>query len=564
MRVTVKSWRPLILPILLLLAPSGLYGQTAGAQAGGGETAVEKLYLASELRAIEAESAKLDKPLAVALAKAEIADAAWSLDNEWAKQLLSEAYELTFPEEKELEKLRDRPVGAPPSPPTDTDLSRDRVRDRVFGIAGRDKGFADGLLRVGQQKSGRFEEHVRNSGLARKSIEAGDYKEAGDYILKSIEADPTQINAGFSILDMAARDRAAADKLTLQYIERLRAIPLSVADQSAIRVYLVLSRIVFPVNGTPASSQRVPPAGPAVVRAYVSYVIESMSRLEQREPGGTKVLRPFLLSAWQPLQRNAPELAEAFLELDRLSRRPDDGAALPAASGERARAGRAEEQVKRALDSGKPDDLTINFALSRGDFAGARKMLDLLPDGEGKTRLAEAVNSQEAASLARRGETIEAERLARRLTKGMSILQVYSVLIDRCDKSQDPSCAPVLVNRAREQLKGVADQRDVPLALSRLAKTILPANEVLALEVLDEAVAAANAGGADTAQAQVGLELDIFRVLAGKNEVRARQAAGALKNSLQRLCALAAVYQYKARELTNRAKVSRPTPAVEN
>lgn len=87
------------------------------------------------------------------------------------------------------------------------------------------------------------------------------------------------------------------------------------------------------------------------------------------------------MSLWLPLNQYAPELAPAFLELERLSRRPDGNSSLPLVGGPEARKARYEEQVKRALDGGKADEMTINFAIGQEDFA-ARKMLDTLPDGE--------------------------------------------------------------------------------------------------------------------------------------------------------------------------------------
>jgi hypothetical protein len=83
------------------------------------EATVERNSLFFELRALDAEAAELRKPRARARAKVEIADAAWSLDMEWAKKLLREAYELTFPEDEERDRLRRQAIGEGVRPPTE-------------------------------------------------------------------------------------------------------------------------------------------------------------------------------------------------------------------------------------------------------------------------------------------------------------------------------------------------------------------------------------------------------------------------------------------------------------
>jgi hypothetical protein len=103
----------------------------------------ERGTLLSDLQVLDAESAKLDN-LARAFAKAEIAAALWTLDNERAKALLRDAYKLTLPDEAQA-KLRDNPVGAPPIPSGKEEIARNLVRKRVLEIAGRDKSLASEL-----------------------------------------------------------------------------------------------------------------------------------------------------------------------------------------------------------------------------------------------------------------------------------------------------------------------------------------------------------------------------------------------------------------------------------
>lgn len=561
----------LTIVLMALLTPS-FNGQSIEIkQDGNDDIALRKLGLLSNLQALETESTKLDKVLARALAKAEIADAAWMLDQAWAKKLLREAYELTFPEEEEQNKLRHEPVGAAPKFPTEIDRARSEVRNRVFSIAGRDKDFADELTKLGAKKLGHYEEHLRKANLATKALEAGDKEAAGRYILQSIEADPSQISAGRAILDLAAKDRAAADALIIQYIERLRTTPLSFENQSLGRTYLILNELVFP-----NPDRKIVPPSPAVMRAYVAYIIESLGKLEQMRPGSLKRARVILLTAWLPLKKYAPELTEAFLQLERVSISPGDDASLPKVSEGEASKERYEKRVKDALDSDQPDEQAINFAITRGDFHKARKLIEKLSDEPQKTQLIEMVNTQEAINLAKKGNLVEAERLAEQLNKATSILQAYPVIINKYVASKDHPSATLIVYQAIKQLKHANTETAIPpagipssalvtskeldpvlLSLSKLAKAVISMDEALALEILDETVRSANASNMDTGQGRTGIDIDVFRKLTPKNEIRVRQAAESLKDPLRRIVALAVIYQWEAGELEKKAKPSR-------
>ncbi len=559
--------RNIVLAAWLFLLTTSLSGQSIKPEPIN-DINSEKLLLLADLQALEGTSVKLDQPVARALVKAEIAAAAWTLDQAWAKKLLREAYNLTFPDEEEQIEIRKRPVGAPLTIPTSGEIAQNRVRNRVLEIAGRDRTLTDELVQLGAERLGKEKENYMYTSLAARALAAGDQETAVQYIDKSFAADPTIINAGFVILDVAARDRAAADRLIMQYIERLRATPLSIATGSALRTYYLLKNLMFPNDSFVAmrniilgsnldvNSRQIPPAGAAVIKAYISYVIESMTGLERSEPGSARHLRGELLSTWLPLNQYAPELAGAFLELEKMSRRPGDDASLPEPGSEKAgRDNRYAERVRNALDKSQPDDLTINFAISRGDFVGARKMIDLLPDGKHKIQFTESVNTSEALSLAAGGDTLKAERVAEQLNDAISILQVYPLMISKCVAQRDSSCATVLLYRAMKQLRRAEDQASVPLSLTRLAKAVASVNDALALEALEEAVSTANRSNAiDTRQGPSGLDHDAFKRLAPKNEVRVRQAATALKDPSRQILALAAIYQWKAEELTKSAK----------
>lgn len=531
------------------------------------EAVNKKLFLLSDLQALEIGATKLDEPLARARANAEIADAAWSLDQPLAKRLLREAYALTLPPEDERAALRDKPTGARPTPPSPVERARNEVRNRVLAIAMRDRRFADELAQLSAKQLGKFEEHFRYATLASTAFSAGDKEAASDYLNQSIAAEPTQITAGFVIQEIAARDRALADQLIINYLETLRGTPLAVADGSLMRVRSMLSELVFP----PSS---IASPGAAAMRAFVSYVIESLNRMAQTDPERLRRSRLFLLSAWEPLNKYAPEMTPAFMELERLSRTPGQDGSLPTRKeADDAVNSSYEQHVKNALGGEQHDESIIYMAISRGDFDKARKLIAKFPDDSRKAQLSETVDAKESLALSAKGDATGAEMIAEHLRNASFILQVYPPLLKACVASKDTTCRARLVYQAVQQLKradtapvappagipasAIASNREldrVLLSLSQLAAQVAPASDALALELLDEIVAAANRSEVDTGQGRTGFDTTAFKLLAAQNEPRARQAAEGFKDRLRQIVALATIDQAKAEELSQKAK----------
>jgi hypothetical protein len=137
--------------LIMLFFSSSSSGQAATSQEStANETRAQKYSLVLDLESLNAEASKLSAPLARASAKTEIANAAWTLKQAWAQDLLSDAYDLTLPEEKERTKLREQPLGTAPTEPTEMDLARIRIRYRILEVAKQDKDFAGRL----SQKAG--------------------------------------------------------------------------------------------------------------------------------------------------------------------------------------------------------------------------------------------------------------------------------------------------------------------------------------------------------------------------------------------------------------------------
>lgn len=540
--------------ILILFTSSGGLQTTASPQENGDAVAIRKSSLILDLESLNAEASKINAPLALASARVEIAGAMWLLNRARAQDLLLDAYELTLPEEKERMKLREQPAGAPPTEPTEKDIARIHIQQRILEIAGRDQGFAARLTQEAGRQLGKSEEVHMYATLAARSSQSGNMKEASTYTLRAIEADPTQLASGLSILETASRDRELADQLIVEYVNRLRSFPLSRANAS--RVYLSLRFAVSPNPNLDPQRRRIAPAGPAATRAYVSYVIDSLTILENREPGSAAFLRSFLLSIWPLVNQVAPDLAGAFLAVERASRVSGEEDSIPTMTQEETYTTAYEQRVKNAYKTRNQRDLVeaIDYALGRGDFSEARGLIDLLPDEKLKAQNLEELNTRESVDLAAHGELTAAENLARRLELPKSILRAYPAVISKCVAKKNPVCTTGLSLEAVKRLKRADDMSNVPRALGELAKTVAPADAMLALEFLDEVVRAVNSSQINTDNGEVGFDADLFEVLAARDEGRASQSAAGLKDRLQRIAALAAVYKWKANNLiTSRA-----------
>jgi hypothetical protein len=212
--------------------------------------------------------------------------------------------------------------------------------------------------------------------------------------------------------------------------------------------------------------------------------------------------------------------------------------------------------------------------IAREDFETARKLIGKLPDDDRKKQFTEKVNTKEAVNLVNKGDLLSAQTLAERLTTMGSIIQVYPLIVQGYAANKDNARASATVHQAVRQLKQIsskpaapstqfgmpaefaptAAERDGMLsALGKLAKVVVPIDSLLAAELTDEVVTIANTSKIDTTQGRTGIDSELFKNLAAKDEVRARNAAESFKDRLRRIAALAAIYQSKAKELEKAA-----------
>jgi hypothetical protein len=543
-------------------------------------TSAERAALLADLRALESDSKELLKPLDSAAAKAEIASAAWKLDRDWAKQLLRDALPLTFPEEAYRPKLREHTVGAQLTPGPVENMARGIVRSRILRIAAADPAFARELADTTARELGPVEEVGQYTQLAGAAAAEGRLDDAGDLIRKAIEAEPTLMDIGQAINAVAVRDRAAGDRLLLDYIDALRALPPSAFAEmggAGTRVPLNFAMILRPGDytffGAPATAQ---PAGREAVLACINFVMDSMSRAEQAH-ADTRPMWPMLAMLWPYVAEQAPELAPQFSALERASRPP--GAPSPAlntfAERKKSAEKRYEERVKTAKETKDPLDLEMaaNSAMSRNDFDEARKLIEMLGDERLKAQLSEMADEKESLYLTGKGDTADAARLARQLTRPDSILRAYPPLVRRLAKERDAASAQFLTYEAVRLLKASAEKDAandpyVPSllapvagsitvfkksralrAMSELAVAVEPAGTQTALDVLDALAETANKARITSEQGNANFDAEAFSKLAAADAVRARAAASRFEDRLQRIVALASVCRGEAERL---------------
>lgn len=532
--------------------------------------AIQKMALLADVKTLALEIPKLDGPLARALAHAEIADAAWTLDQNWAKTLLRDAYQLTYLTEEELGKIGPEPRGSAPIPPTPISRARTEVRRRILTVARRDSAFADQLLTDTSARVTKDDRQMMYAQLTRLAMDEGDNQTAIRSIQDNIAIDPTRIVFVELVNELAIKDRAAADKLILECLANLSSVPVPEANRGWDAAFLTVRWLVFPNSFFPDPNKQIPNPGADVMKAYVRYVIDTLSALEQRQPGTLFRQRSMLLTAWLPLNQYAPELMERFMQLEAVSRVPGKDASLPAKSNEELDQEMFRNKQSEALNSREANEQSIDSMINREEFDTARKLIEKLPDGERKTVFLEQVNTKEAISLTKKGDLLRAQSLAERLMTIGSMLQVYPLIVQGYASNKDQAGASSTIHQAIRQLKN-ANTKPVPAgsqfgmpaefrptaneidgvlsALEKLAKAILPFDSLLGSEVVNEVVVRANASRIDTAQGRTGIDSGLFKSLASQDEVRARSAAENFKDRLRRIVALAAIYHWKANQL---------------
>jgi hypothetical protein len=524
-----------------------------------------------DLQNLAAQATNLTSGLARARANAEIADPLWTLDEQRAKELLKEAYGLTLPDPVPTTSPTSSGSKKSPSLPTPLGLARRELRKRVLQLASRDRTFAGSLIKL-QEDTGNSSVSNDKVTLAKQAFGDNDIEAGSKYLSEALRADPTAM-ATTTINELAKKDRAAADKLILDYLGILRGVPMLSPDDLA-PIYLVLFQLIFP-NLTPG--QNVAPPSPEVMRAYFLYVINSLNALEQVSPGSVPRFRTLLLYAWSPINQYARDLIPAFLRLEALSRNSQDTGPIPNIHDiVEADQKTLKKRLEVNLDSETPDPLIIQAGIRNAEFKKARKAIDRMEESDTKNQLLDLVNAREAMALTAKGAIDSAEVLAVKLRGAVRIIEAYTALIAKSEKTAQKIS---LGYRALEQLRRASNQPEIsPMApaglgptgketdpklgsLSKLFLITVSLDNDLAQSVLQETIMAMNRTDLDASQGRLGFDPTLFKEATAKNQVLAEQSALSISDPLRRIVALAAIDKGKIEKL-NKEQSAKTKTAV--
>jgi hypothetical protein len=525
-----------------------------------------------DLENLAAQAANLTSGLARARANAEIADLLWTLDKQRAKELLGEAYKLTSPDPVPNASPASSGSKDKFSAPTPLESARRELRSRVLQLASRDRAFAGSLIKP-QKDTENGSAPSDNATLAKQAFGENDIDAGSKYLTDAVHADPIAMPVT-AINELAKRDRATADKLIMEYLGILRSAPLLSPDDQA-RVDLVLLQLIF-TNLTP--SQKVPPPGPEVMRAYLLYVLDDLSALEQAFPGSLRRFRGFLLYAWTPINQYARDLIPSFIRLESLSRSSQDTGPIPNIEDIVAANKKSQnKQLEQNIESETPDPMVIQAAVRNGEFNKARKAIDRMDSGDIKDQLLDLVNSREAIALTSKGRIDNAELLALKLRGAVRVIETYTALIAKAEK---PEQEISFGYRALEQLRRAKNQPEVPAfmtagaptgkeidpklaSLSKLFLITVSLDDDLAKSVLQETILSMNGTEVDSSQGRLGFDPNLFKEATVKIQLETEQAALSINDPLRRIVALAAITKEKIDQL-NKQQPGKRTSSENN
>jgi hypothetical protein len=358
------------------------------------------------------------------------------------------------------------------------------------------------------------------------------------------------------------------------------ATPLEFQNQSRLRATFALSNLIQPREFFDGIAG-IPPPGPAVMRAYVVYTLNTAASLSQ-SPANCPAAHALLVTIYSLLNQYAPELKSQLIAVEQRSRKPGENFSLPTPREREAdNKAKFDKQVESELDSDHPDAILIQRVIGRGDFAKARKLIDKLADGAQKSELIEILTTQQAISLANKDDLPGALKLSESLTRPASIGRVLPLLAGKCAAKMDSICARDAVNQALRQLQkadltpftpppgvsasSMATSNDFDpglTTLGNLATAVLPLQDELPLDVLGELVVTANHSKMDTGQGRTGFETSLFRKFAEKDVAKTTAAAMQFQDPLRQVIALAAIDQWKVDRLIKAELASRNKEAA--
>ena len=509
---------------------------------------VQRLGLLSSLNLLDGQTKLLEDPLRRAFAKADIADAIWYLDSTRAKAILWEAQRLTMPGEEERERSKSRSVEAKPEEPKSEDLARIKVRSRILQVARRDAAFAKELIAFAKSELGDIEKASALNTLALKALAEKDPNQASEYLEEAIELDPTQ-QYGYTILQLAAQNRSLADEVISHYLDALRNSALS--PDAFFRAYSSLKMAVFP-NPLFDFGRSRNIAGPSqnVLRSFAQMVLQQMKKFATDRPGSMSSYRYVLSDLSAAINQSAPELRTDWLWLEQLTRRSGSGPLDLSNPNSVSPRNGFEDKVKEALDTKETKALieALKHAVYLNEFSSARSILSEIKDEKVQSVWAEYTNSSEAMWLVKKGDVLEAERIARKLKDLRNIGFVYSAIIETYVDKKDDASAVLLTGEVMKILQERKDET-VPVGFfNNLIRATSKLNDTSAFQAADRLVIAFNAVTLPEGL-NPGFDPYLFRGLANKHDDRAVEIGESFRHPYPRVLVLAAIYGSKAKKL---------------
>jgi hypothetical protein len=489
---------------------------------------------------------QINSPIGRAIALVEIGRITWPVDKEEAKRTLREAYRFTLPSGKENEAQQST---AERGWTLREAVIKNEIRHRILEIVRVDKAFATELFGPQPDSWERRYSYETYGNLVAEAIMSGSTESATELVLSLQDVSPIAISGmGGVVNEIAINHRASADSLILQIVERLQHIETS-RDLSVI--VLGLSEMIEPNRFGRVS---VPPPGPAVFRTYLHFMIDYFNRLAQSGPDALRRKRPYVIRARELSVRYAQDLVPQFMALERLSASDSEHAWTPDSTVSN------QGALDDSAEGGAANEQKIISFIFRGEFSKARELIREIKDGTKRAELLEMAKEEEATRLAKKGELVNAEKLAGELAQPSSIVRVYAMIINKhISEGHTRELASGLISTALLRLshnepaapleeKGSSSapssssakvSYDPLLAmLNSLMNDMARADEGLGLQVMDAVVSAANRSKIDTSLGLTGLDYETLKKLSANNEERVRRAALALCDPLRQILTL--------------------------
>jgi hypothetical protein len=508
----------------------------------------KKNQIISDYYFLNNQTVKLNSPISKAYSKTVIADGLWELDIDKAKQILTQALEMTFPE-KDEKKAKSEEIAKGLNIPSKIDISRKMLQTKIFQIALRDKNFSKKLVELIDKNYAKDEKSANYSKLAQLSIESNDLSSAENFILLAIQTENFDLNLASTIYFLATKSREKADKLILKAIEFYKVKPLT--KQVTEKLIYGLDIAVFAEEIPIIINNVAQVSDIETIKLFLQFSLDKISELGQSNQNNLRDSRGTILSLWRRVNTFAPELKNRIEILEQLSRINSKEDSLPETISSEAQQAIDDEIVTKAEKSKKDNDIidAIKVVLRKNNFNKARELANLFKNSNQTKRYVNQINFQESTSLIDKGELYEAEKIAQKIEDPRFILQVYSILIGKFYEKKEIEYAKNLTYETVRRLRSFDENLSLPYSLSKLSKSIVRIDKDLAISILDETIKSLNKKNLDEELGEVDFDIGAFIEIAKINLDFSEQMAESLSNNLRRIVVLASIYKHKQKQL---------------